>query len=129
MTGKKTLIILFSLLLFLVLAYGVYFAVSKLRRDSSMPKSEVNSSYNLVIKEGQVSYNCPKGMSVFEGLVKNIKDVKFVKTSYGNLVISINGKEQNKGKSWIFTVNSKSASDSANSYICRRNEKIDWQFK
>lgn len=130
MIRKKSVIILISLLIILIIAFAVYIIANESRGNSLVSKpAGLSSVYNLSVKNGHISYNCPKGMSVFDGLIKNIKDVQYVKTPRGMLVVAINGKTQKAGKYWIFTVNGKPALASSDHYICPGNEKIDWEFK
>lgn len=54
--------------------------------------------------------------------------VKLKKFSFGTMVESINNEANTKDKAWIYFVNDQSASVSADSYIVRPGDKIDWKY-
>lgn len=79
---------------------------------------------------GQVnlSYNCQPGSSAYEILEKENK-VEYQGSSFGRMITSINGLSQGSGKYWLYSIDGKDATVSADAYLCQGSEKIEWELK
>lgn len=77
-----------------------------------------------------ISYNCEAGKSALELLRKKVADSLEVKTySIGAMVESINGVKGGTGnKYWLYFVDGKSATVSADTYHCQDREPVEWRF-
>ncbi len=119
-----------------VLIIAAYFSASyllqpKLRevlRAPQVPAQKASESGTL--KQDQVSYNCEKNSSAFDGLIKETKgNVETKDYSFGKMINSINGVSGGTdNKYWIYFVDGKSASASADNYKCQGQEKIEWKL-
>ncbi|MCL5003934.1 MAG: DUF4430 domain-containing protein [Patescibacteria group bacterium] len=77
-----------------------------------------------------LSYNCEPKKTAFDLLERAAKNQVEVKIySFGKMITAINGvKNGTDGRDWIFFVDGKSATESADSYHCQDREKIEWRF-
>jgi len=120
----------------LVLIVAAYFGASyllqpKLREVLRAPQVPTQkASESAAPKQGQVSYNCEKNGTAFDGLVKETNgNVETKDYSFGKMINSINGvKGGTDNKYWIYFVDGKSASISADNYKCAGSEKIEWKL-
>lgn len=92
--------------------------------DTKLPVSQ-----NAQFPSSQISYDCQSGKTAFDSLKENAKDVKFQGSTLGRFVTGINGIEQSNGKYWLYWVDGKEASISADAYLCQGGEKIEWVLK
>jgi len=123
-----------------VLLAGAYLGVSyllqpKLREVLRAPQAQTQNQASETAKttEGNadpVSYNCEGGKTAFDGLVKETKENVETKDSpFGKMVNAINGiKGGTNNKYWIYFVDGKSATISADNYKCQGTEKVEWKF-
>lgn len=75
-----------------------------------------------------ISYKCQKGETAFERLEKE-KDIKYEESSFGKFITSIDSIEQGGGKYWLYTVDGKEATVSADQYKCLNEEEVRWELK
>lgn len=76
----------------------------------------------------EFTYVATAGTSVLTQL-DQIADVKTQESEFGAFVDSINGtKGGTDGKYWLYFVNGESATTSADSYITKGGEKIEWKL-
>ncbi len=80
-------------------------------------------------KSLSLEYDCQSGKTAFEVLEEKASDVEFKGSSFGRMVTGINGIKQGSGKYWLYFINGKDATVSADSYICLEEEKIKWELK
>lgn len=116
------------ILVILLLGAGAYYfsMVRKAPPQANNINSNTQPSHPDPTK---LSYSCDSGESAFDALKKHISKVDSRKTQSGEFVISINGVDQGGGKYWIYSIDGKEATVSADTYICQGSERIDWQLK
>lgn len=130
--SKKSPLLLFFLIFFLsillFLNFKNEFLPDRLLPDKLLPNYEKKEEK--VIEKGIVmEYDCQSGKSAFEVLEEKASDVEFKGSSFGRMVTGINGIKQGSGKYWLYFINGKDATVSADSYICIEEEKIKWELK
>jgi hypothetical protein len=76
-----------------------------------------------------VTYSCQKAKTAFDLLAINKHKVEFKQESFGKLVTSIDGKSQEDGKYWLYSIDDKEATVGADAYTCQGQEKITWELK
>lgn len=119
-----------------ILIIAAYFGVSyvlqpKLREVLRAPQVPAQkASESATPNQNQVSYNCGKNGTAFDGLLKETKGrVETKNYSFGKMINSINGIKGGMGnKYWIYFVDGKLASISADNYKCQDQEKIEWKL-
>lgn len=77
-----------------------------------------------------VSYNCEAGKNALELLRKKVSENLEVKTySFGSMVESINGlKGGTDNKYWLYFIDGKAATVSADAYHCQSSEPVEWKL-
>lgn len=77
-----------------------------------------------------ISYNCEEGQTAYDLLFKKVDGQVVVKEySFGKMVDTVGGlKGGTEGKFWIYFVEGKSATISADTYYCQNQEEIEWKF-
>ena len=123
-----------------VLVVGAYLGVSYLlqpelrevlRATQPQTQNQASSGAAKTTEDANlVSYNCEGGKTAFDGLVKETKEnVETKDSSFGKMVNAINGiKGGTDNKYWIYFVDGKSATISADNYKCQGTEKVEWKF-
>ena len=78
----------------------------------------------------RLTYNCEAGKDVLDLLRKKVDNNLEVKTySFGAMVEAINGlKGGSDNKYWLYFIDGKAATVSADTYHCQDNESIEWKF-
>ncbi len=79
--------------------------------------------------KNKVSYPCLKDKTAFDSLNLSGNTMEFKESSYGKMIISINGLGQNDGKYWQYSINDQSAQIGADAYKCQGSEIITWELK
>ncbi len=119
------------LIVVLLLVAGFVF-IKFLELGSTAPSSKLQifqtPSLSSTTKK-EVSYNCQPGKTAFETLQENHNQVNYQGSSFGRMITGINGVSQGNGKYWLYSVDGKDATVSADAYICQGNEKIKWELK
>lgn len=125
---KKILIVILIIAAYFGVAYLLQPKLREVLRAPQVPAQKASES--ATPKQDQVSYNCEKNGTAFEGLVKETKGILETKDySFGKMINSINGvKGGADNKFWIYFVDGKSASVSADNYKCAGSEKIEWKL-
>ena len=125
---KKILIVILIIAAYFGVAYLLQPKLREVLRAPQVPAQKASES--ATPKQDQVSYNCEKNNSVFDGLVKQTKgSVETKDYSFGKMINSINGiSGGSDNKYWIYFVEGKSASVSADNYKCQGQEKIEWKL-
>lgn len=130
MDFKKSLPVLIIVVLILIAAFVF---IKMLGSSSSLLKSKLQPTQVQPIVNSSdkkdVSYNCQSGKTAFEVLQANNNQVKFQGSSFGRMITGINGVSQGGGKYWLYSIDGKDATVSADAYICQGNEKIQWELK
>lgn len=125
--SKKILIVLA-----LVIAYlGLTVALQpKLRQVLRAPEPAVSTVSTTPKQPETLTYDCQKGKNAYELLSqKTSGNLETKDYSFGKMINAINGvKGGADGKYWIYFVDGKSASLSADNYKCRGHEKIEWKL-
>lgn len=122
-----------SLLIFILILVAAYIFIKAMGLGSNLSDSklqliQVSPSANSLGKK-DISYNCQSGKTAFEELQANNNQVKFQGSSFGRMITGINGINQGGGKYWLYSIDGKDATVSADAYICQGNEKIEWELK
>ncbi len=121
----------FIIITFIVLAGFLFLKQSKV--PQSQTETQLSSMSPVAtasaVVNASINYLCSAGETVFEGLQSNASDVQFKQYSFGKLVTSINGQEQGDNKYWLYKVDQKEASSSADTYRCKGGEQIFWELK
>lgn len=129
--GKVSTFILFG-----GLTVALILAAFILTREN-LPKFKQQESVNTVpqILKSQetadkkpISYTCQPGKSAFE-ILEQSNNVEFKGSSFGRFITKINGVEQGEGKYWLYLVDGREATVSADSYVCQGREQIKWELK
>lgn len=125
---KKIIVVVLIIAAYLGVSYLLQPKLREVLRAPQVPAPKASES--ATPKQDQVSYNCEKNSSAFDGLVKQTKgNVETKDYSFGKMVNSINGiKGGTDNKYWIYFVDGKSASVSADNYKCQDSEKIEWKL-
>lgn len=125
---KKVAIVILIIFAYLGISYLLQPKLREVLRAPQIPTQKASES--ATPKQDQVSYNCEKNSSAFDGLVKQTKgNVETKDYSFGKMINSINGvKGGTDNKYWIYFVDEKSASVSADNYKCGGQEKIEWKL-
>jgi hypothetical protein len=89
--------------------------------NSSQLQTEVNTE--------SLTYQCLKGQTAFDLLKSNTSDLEFSQSSFGKLVTRINNKSQGNNKYWMYYVDEKEATISADAYYCQESEQIKWELR
>ena len=128
---KAALITVFSFFSLLILVYLVRFTPKITQPRQLAEGGGLGLSVN---KDNQpnesVSYNCEAGKNALELLRKKVADDLEVKTySFGSMVESINGfKGGTDNKYWLYFVDGKAATVSADTYRCQGSEPVEWRL-
>jgi hypothetical protein len=77
----------------------------------------------------KISYSCDKESTVLKSLEKNTDKVGLKEYSFGKMVESINNVSPSNGKYWLYSINGKEATNSADNYLCTGGEQIEWELK
>ena len=130
MISKKRIISV-SFISVVVIIIGVFLFYSRHNKNHIVNNSNLDSVLITATPaaSNKVSYDCSKGKSVFELLKKTDPNVSYSKSNYGVFVTAINGIKQGNGRYWLFSVDGKEATVSADTYICQGNETVDWELK
>lgn len=120
---KKAPMLLFVLVLFAGLLIFLNFQNNffKVNNEENNIQTSVNSL--------SLEYDCEVGKTAFEVLEEKASNVEFEGSSFGRMVTGINGIKQGSGKYWLYFINGKDATISADSYICSEEEKIKWELR
>lgn len=125
--NKKILIVFGLILVYLGLTVALQ---PKLRQVLRTPESSVSSTSTTSKPVEEIAYDCQKGKNAFELLSQKTDGKLETKDySFGKMVNAINGLAGGSGgKYWLYFVDGKSASVSADNYKCQGNEKIEWKL-
>lgn len=127
MNSKALLTVGFSLALG-VLALGIFLTIS--HKQVAAPVLETTEVIKSSVAEVKnFNHQCVTGKTAFDALMEKSADVKFENSSLGKFITSINGSEQGNGKYWLYKINGKEASVSADKYICGEGEQVEWELK
>ncbi|NIM47623.1 MAG: DUF4430 domain-containing protein [Candidatus Aenigmarchaeota archaeon] len=105
----------------LFLGLGIYKVTDKTKET---PTSVVKEQKNPKL----IQYEGREGKSVFE-LLKAGNQVVASESSLGVFVSEINGIKNTENEFWLFYVNDKLAEVSADTYITKDGDKIEWRFE
>lgn len=95
--------------------------------NSSSVKTE--DSAVVVSEDGtMVTYQGKDGRSALE-LLKDKTQTQTEDSSFGEYVVSINGKDGGGQKYWLFYVNGQPATVGASDYITKNNDTIEWRLE
>lgn len=102
----------------------------KTSTESAAPQNQATEPGKAVVDAGIVSYKCQGDESAFDGLFKETGGrVETKDYSFGKMINSINGVRGGvDNKYWIYFVDGKSASISADNYKCKNQENIEWKL-
>lgn len=125
--SKKILIVLALIVVYLGLTLALQ---PKLRRVLRAPETKTATISQTPKPAETISYDCQKGKNAFELLSQKTQGKLETKDySFGKMITAINGfKGGVGGKYWLFFVDGKTASTSADNYKCQDKEKIEWKF-
>lgn len=119
----------------LLIAYlGVTVLIQpKLRQVLRAPETNQQTTENRKPETGNqelVVYDCQRGRTAFDLLqTKTNRQVEVKDYSFGKMIQAINGiKGESNGKFWIYFVDGKSGTVSADNYHCQNQEKVEWKF-
>lgn len=130
--GKKAPFIFFLIIIFagvlLFLNLSNSFLQNNFLQKNPLPD---NAEEGQKLAEDQIimEYDCEPGVSAYEVLEEKASNIEFEGSSFGRMVTGINGINQGNGKYWLYLVNGKDATVSADSYICAEEEKIKWELR
>jgi len=99
-----------------------------LNRSADKPQTAVQSAATEPPHLEHISYQGQDGKSALE-LLKAEADVKTETATYGEYVASINGKDGGGSKFWMFYVNGAMADVSADKYVTKTGETIEWKLQ
>ncbi|MBI3485435.1 DUF4430 domain-containing protein [Candidatus Daviesbacteria bacterium] len=111
-----------------LLLFGVYYFNQKPSQINSPQPISNSAQPKKTDLSSQVSYNCQAGKTAFE-VLQDKNQVQFQGSSFGRMITAINGKNQGQGKYWLYFIDGKEASVSADAYLCQGNEQIKWELK
>lgn len=125
--NKKILIVLGLILVYLGLTVALQ---PKLRQVLRAPEPSVSTTSQTPKPFETVAYDCQKGKNAFELLSQKTEGKLETKDySFGKMINAIDGvKGGAEGKYWIYFVDGKSASVSADNYKCLGQEKVEWKL-
>lgn len=89
-------------------------------------KSSANTSS---VTANSLTYNCEQGKNALELLDLYTDNLEIRDFSFGKQIIAINGVSQGGGKFWLYTIDGREATTSADSYYCQDEEVVEWQLK
>ena len=119
----------------LVVGAGVGgYAVSVKTHDNARPVNSTTSSkasgtISFSADRKQVNYTGEVGRTALQNL-QALTSVGVMDTSYGKMVVSINGVSAVNGKTyWAFYVNSAYANEGAGTYVTRAGDKLMWKLE
>lgn len=124
---KTTNIYIIGVLVIALLLFLVFYFNQKPSPVSS-PQPIVNSNQPKTALTSQISYNCQPGKTAFE-VLQDKNQVQFQGSSFGRMITAINGKNQGQGKYWLYFIDGREASVSADAYLCQGSEQIQWELK
>ena len=129
---KKILFILSILAIYLGITYIIQPKLREVLRapekinqtPTSQPADKTQNSPDTV------SYDCEIGKTAYDLLLKKTDNQVVVKDyPFGKLVEAIQDlKGGIDGKYWLYFIDGKSATVSADNYRCRDKEKVEWKF-
>ena len=124
---KKTSLIILCSLLF----SGCQ--ISSPKQNFTSPEAQIKGAQANIEEdqENQIAYQCEAGKSALAVLFDQVgkANVGIKEYSFGKQVIAINQIVQGDNKFWLYTIDDKEATASADSYICQGEEKIKWELK
>ena len=131
----KKILFLFALLaIYLGIAYLIQPKLREVLRASNInqdQKSETPASGGKTQNRSDtISYDCEKGKTAYDLLLKKTNNQVVVKDyPFGKLVEAIQDtKGGTEGKYWLYFIDGKSATVSADNYHCQNKEKVEWKF-
>jgi hypothetical protein len=110
--------------------------LNRMLRNAESPKTEptpTNTQKNnapTTEASTNLTYNCEPGKTAFD-LLEEISTTRpeTKDFSFGKQILSINGIEQGNDKYWLYLVDEKEATVSADNYTCQADELIKWELK
>jgi|GEM_PF-2485692 hypothetical protein len=125
---KKFIIVILIVAVYLGISYLLQPKLREVLRAPQAPTQKASESASP--QPNQITYDCEGAGTAFDGLVKAAAGkVETKDYSFGKMVNSINGiSGGTNNKYWIYFVDGKSASVSADNYKCQGNEKIEWKL-
>jgi hypothetical protein len=115
--------------LLLIIILVAAFLVLKVKNQSGTSQDQGSPSPSVVLKTTKVEYNCEAGKSAFEMLAINSVNLETKDSSFGKMITKINETEQGDGKYWLYSIDDKEATVSADTYICQDSERVKWELK
>ncbi len=123
--NRKIIIGAFVGLLLVFILIFIFVNSSTRQKTNNLTESPPPKTFG----EKKFEYLCESGKTAFELLQHTTQNVEFQGSSFGRFVTSINGVKQGNGKYWLYFIDSKDATISADAYICQGDEKIKWELK
>jgi len=92
-------------------------------------KHNATTSSSLVSEQTKtINYDGVEGQSAYE-LLKSKYPVEASESSFGVMVLSINGLKATSTEFWLYSVNGQQLDVSADKYITHSGDKVTWEYK
>ena len=99
------------------------------QRTASTTQSKTTGTIDFSADRKQVTYTGVTGRTALQNL-QALTSVGVTDSSYGKMVVSINGVSAVNGKTyWAFYVNGAYANEGAGTYITRAGDKLMWKLE
>lgn len=76
-----------------------------------------------------LEYDCKPGETVLETLERNSQELETKDFSFGTQVVAIDGRVQTDDMYWLYTIDGKEATVSADAYVCQDKVRIRWELR
>jgi len=117
---KKNIIWIVGIVVIVFAIFGVYSYTQK--QNTTDEKISVDNSAELI----EITAN--QDQTVLDVLKAN-NEVDYTDSSSGAFINKINGIENTDSKYWSYSVNGVDGMVAADKYICKKGDKIKWQYK
>jgi hypothetical protein len=95
---------------------------------SSQTSVQKPAASSAVVRADYVSYPGQDGKNALE-LLKSHTKVQTKSSSFGDMVVAINGKDGANKKYWTFYINGEMAQVGAGAYTTKNADKIEWKLQ